>query len=60
MSTQTGYAPNIELAMKQLFATVSEKAKRRYAEVDAAKLGSGCISAISSLFGLDTKIVRQG
>jgi hypothetical protein len=46
--------------MKRLFATLSEKDRRRYAAVEAAKLGSGGISAISGLFGLDAKTVRRG
>ena len=60
MSTQTGYGQDIELKMKRLFATLSEKDRRRYAAIEAAKLGSGGISAISSLFGLDAKTVRRG
>ena len=46
-----------ELMMKRLYATLSEKDRRRYAAIEAAKLG---ISAISSLFGLDVKTVRRG
>ena len=46
--------------MKRLFATLSEKDRRRYAAIEAAKLGSGGISAISSLFGLNVKTVRRG
>lgn len=60
MSTQTGYGQDLELKMKRLFATLSEKDRRRYAAIEAAKLGSGGISAISSLFGLDAKTVRRG
>jgi len=60
MSTQTGYRQDIEVQMKRLFATLSEKDRRRYAAIEAAKLGSGGISAISSLFGLDAKTVRRG
>jgi hypothetical protein len=60
MTTQTGYRQDIEVQMKRLFATLSEKDRRRYAAVEAAKLGSGGISAISSLFGLDAKTVRRG
>ena len=59
MSTQTSYTPDIELMMKRLFATLSEKDQRRYSAIEAAKLGSGGISAISSLFGLDVKTVRE-
>ena len=60
MNTLTGYRQDIEVQMKRLFATLSEKDRRRYAAVEAAKLGSGGISAISSLFGLDAKTVRRG
>ena len=60
MSTQTGYGQDIEVKMKRLFATLSEKDRRRYAAIEAAKLGSNGISAISSLFGLDAKTVRRG
>ena len=60
MSTQTGYGQDIEVKMKWLFATLSEKDRRRYAAIEAAKLGAGGINAISSLFGLDAKTVRRG
>ena len=60
MSTQTSCTPDIEVKMKRLFATLSEKDRRRYAAIEAAKLGNGGISAISSLFGLDAKTVRRG
>ena len=60
MSTQTSYTPDIELMMKRLYATLSEKDRRRYATIEAAKLGNSGISAISSLFGLDVKTVRRG
>ena len=60
MSTQTGYEQDIEVKMKRLFATLSEKDRRRYAAIEAAKLGNGGISAIAGLFGLDAKTVRRG
>ena len=60
MSTQTGYGEDIEVKMKRLFATLSEKDRRRYAVIEAAKLGSSGISAIAGLFGLDAKTVRRG
>ena len=60
MSTKTGYGQDIELKMKRLFATLSEKDRSRYAAVEAAKLGSEGISAIAGLFGLDVKTVRRG
>ena len=60
MSTQTDYRQDIEVQMKRLFATLSKMDRRRYAAVEAAKLGSSGISAISALFGLDAKTVRCG
>jgi hypothetical protein len=38
-----GYEKAIELKMQRLFATLSEKHRRRYAAVEAAKLGHGGI-----------------
>ena len=46
--------------MQRLFATLSEKDRRRYAEIDAAKLGHGGIEYLSGLFGIDPKTVRKG
>ena len=60
MSTQTGYEQDIELKIKRLFATLSEKDRWRYVAIEASKLGSSGISAISGLFGVDTKTVRRG
>lgn len=37
--------------MQRLFATLSEKDRRRYAGIEAAKLGHGGIEYVSALFG---------
>jgi hypothetical protein len=55
-----GYEKEIELKMQRLFATLSEKDRRRYAGIEAAKLGHGGIEYISKLFGVDPKTVRRG
>ena len=55
-----GYAKEDELKMQRLFATLSEKDRRRYAGIEAAKLGHGGIEYISELFGIDPKTVRRG
>ena len=60
MSTQTSYTPDIELMMKRLFATLWEKDRLRYAAIEAAKLGSSGVSAISGLFGLDIQKAQAG
>ena len=56
----TGYEKNIELKMQRLFATLSEKDRRRYAGIEAAKLGQGGIDYVSGLFEMDPKTVRRG
>jgi hypothetical protein len=55
-----GYEKNIELKMQRLFATLSEKDRRRYAGIEAAKLGHGGIDYVSGLFDMDPKTVRRG
>ena len=55
-----GYEKAIELKMQRLFATLSEKDRRRYAGIEAAKLGHGGIEYISKLLDIDPKTVRRG
>ena len=55
-----GYASDVELKMKRLFSTLSEKDARRYAAIEAIKLGHGGTQYISKLFGIDPKTVRRG
>ena len=54
------YAPEIERAMKRLFDSLGEKDRRRYAAVEAAKLGHGGIEYVAHLLGCDPKTIRQG
>ena len=56
----TGYEKSIELKMQRLYATLSEKDRRRYAGIEAAKLGHGGIDYVSRLFELDPKTVQRG
>jgi hypothetical protein len=55
-----GYVVDIELKMRRLFSTLSEKDRRRYAAIEVAKLGHGGTEYISKLFGIDPKTVRRG
>jgi hypothetical protein len=55
-----GYEKALELKMRRLFATLSEKDRRRYAGIEAAKLGHGGIEYIAELFGIDPKTIRRG
>jgi hypothetical protein len=54
------YTEKVEQRMKKLFQTLSEKDRRRYAAVEADKLGHGGTDYIAALFGLDPKTIRQG
>jgi hypothetical protein len=54
------YEPTIEQSMKDYFETLSEKDKRRYAGVEALKLGRGGTTYIAKLLGIRRKTVRKG
>jgi hypothetical protein len=54
------YNTRVEKRMKRLFHTLSEKDRRRYAAVEADKLGQGGTEYIAALFALDPKTIRQG
>jgi hypothetical protein len=56
----TGYTKDIELKMQRLFATLSEKDRRRYAAIEVAKLKHGGVAYVSSLFEIDPKTIRRG
>ncbi|HEX3869930.1 MAG TPA: hypothetical protein VHV77_05820 [Pirellulales bacterium] len=46
--------------MKALYASLSEKDRRRYAAVEAEKLGHGGEQYVADLFGCDADTVRHG
>jgi hypothetical protein len=54
------YSAEIEHAMRMFHASLSEKDRRRYAAIEAAKLGHGGIEYVSTLLGCDPKTIRQG
>jgi hypothetical protein len=54
------YHPGIEHSMRMFHDSLSEKDRRRYAAIEAAKLGHGGIGYISTLLGCDPKTIRQG
>jgi hypothetical protein len=56
----TAYSKDIEFAMITFFSSLREKDRRRYAAVEAAKLGVGGIPYIAKLLGIDPKTIRQG
>lgn len=54
------YAVDVERKMRRLSDWLSEKDRRRYAAVEAAKLGHGGVEYISRVLGCDPKTIRQG
>jgi hypothetical protein len=46
--------------MAQLYGSLSEKDRRRYAAVEAEKLGHGGVQYIAELFGCDPQTIRRG
>ena len=55
-----GYATEIEEKMQRFFNWLSEKDRRRYAAIEAAKLGHGGIEDIARVLACDPKTIRQG
>jgi len=56
----TTYAPELEARMKAFFDSLSEKERRRYAAVEAMKLGYGGIEYIARVLGCDSNTIRHG
>ena len=54
------YREEVEKQMKEFYRRLSEKDRRRYAAVEAAKLDHGGQQYIAQLFGVDCKTIRQG
>jgi hypothetical protein len=54
------YPREIEAHMKRLYESLNEKDRRRYAAIEAAKLGHGGQTYIVALFGCDYKTIRRG
>ncbi len=54
------YPLKVEQQMQQFYRSLSEKDRRRYAGIEAVKLGWGGISYISQLFGCDYYTMRFG
>jgi hypothetical protein len=56
----TPYTRDVEKAMQTFFRSLREKDRRRYAAVEAAKLGVGGVPYLADLLGIDPKTIRQG
>lgn len=54
------YPAAVERHMRALYESLSEKDRRRYAAVEAEKLGHGGIAYVADLFECDPDTVRHG
>ncbi len=54
------YSADVEWKMKRFFGWLSEKDRRRYAAVEAAKLGHGGVEYIARVLACEPKTIRQG
>jgi hypothetical protein len=54
------YPVDVEARMQRFYGWLSEKDRRRYAAVEASKLGHGGVEYISGLLSCDPKTIRQG
>ena len=54
------FAPEVEHVVQTMYLSLREKDRRRYAAVEAAKLGHGGIEYIATLLDCDPKTIRQG
>jgi Rhodopirellula transposase DDE domain len=54
------YPRDLEQTMRAFYHSLRENDRRRYAAVEAAKLGHGGIEYISRVLGIDPKTIHQG
>jgi hypothetical protein len=54
------YPREVEMQMKVLYDSLNEKDRRRYAAIEATKLGRGGHRYIVELLGCDYKTIRRG
>ena len=55
-----GFDQETEDRMREFFESLNEKDRRRYAGLEASKLGHGGISYISEVLGCDRQTVCKG
>ena len=56
----TGYPADVERQMKLFYDSLSEKDRRRYAAVEAAKFGHGGLEYVAQVLGCHPNTIRQG
>ena len=54
------YSDKTEQYMREFYCSLNERDRRRYAGLEANKLGHGGISYVSEILGCDRKTVSKG
>ena len=57
---KSSYSSTVESQMVRFYHSLNERDRRRYAAVEASKLGHGGIELISQLLGCDPKTINRG
>jgi hypothetical protein len=57
---QERYEPHIEQRMRGFWETLSEKDRRRFAALEAARLGHGGSEYIAEVLGCSTRTIERG
>lgn len=57
---QERYDPQIEQRMRGFWETLSEKDRRRFAALEAARLGHGGSEYIAEVLGCSTRTIERG
>ena len=55
-----GYSAEVEGQMERFYRSLNERDRRRYAGLEAVKLGHGGQEYVSQVLGCDPKTIRQG
>jgi hypothetical protein len=54
------YALTIEQQMQRFYRSLNERDRRRYAAIEAVKLGHGGIEYVARVLGCDAKTIAKG
>ena len=54
------YGRDVEEQMRTLYGSLNERDRRRYAAIEASKLGHGGQTYVRSVLGCDYKTLRRG
>lgn len=57
---QDRYEPRVEEQMRAFERTLSEKDRRRFAALEAARLGHGGIEYVAEVLGCSTRTIERG